>query len=191
MKYQTIAKAGPSPEKLKRRVSHSERPTYIKTSSRVYKIKWGELRNLALDNYEAVEAKAAELEQDDIGFMGRNCLLCNHNAQSVMRHFFEDGAEPELGSDACNYHGNLGVRIAHTWQERKTGIEFYAETNPCAIEEAMVDTLEKHGKLESYRTSEEYRFLPLTAFKKQEATPKDFPAPRVSLIAKLKDLLKV
>lgn len=191
MKFQTLGKAGPNPEALKRKVKRAESEVYIKTPNGVYKAKWSALRNLALNHYEAVEKLSAELGMDDVSFMSRACHICNFNAQSVMNYFFGDGKEPDLGSSNCNYPGKLGIKVAEVLQERKTGRRFYAETNPCPIEEAMVAHLEKTGQLDQYQVTEEYRFKPLMSFEKGESKPGDFIAPRIPLTSRLLDFLKI
>jgi hypothetical protein len=190
MVFTTIAKAGgPTRRQMKSRQKRSEPVTHILVDGKTYSIQWTTLRNLAIDNYDAVEKRSAQYGQDDIGSISRKCYMCNYNPENVVSFMMSGCAKPNFGDDSCSYQPR-DVRVAIEIKERSTGKKFYAES-PCVIEESMVKVLHEKGLLENYRTHVLFNFRPLSDFEKKLANPDDFPIQKSSKIDRILDVLRL
>jgi hypothetical protein len=202
MEIKKITQIHPTPEELVNPVPDDEIPSIIFTNQHGHIIKWTELRNLALKYWSEVEGYALQRGQFDIGFMGRECIMCAYCPGNIFNRVMNTAATdsssgsmtripavPENLSLNCTYESKRkikdDIRIVRpcignkkpSLLSRLLGNQnpiFYAEANPCVIEHSMILALLRHAELDRYQKFITNQFRRLEEFEAGRANPADY-----------------
>lgn len=186
--FETFMSVGPSPEQLKEEVKKSDFHEIISYGGGVYAIRYGELRNLGLDNHDAIVKMCRTRGLEDPAFFARACMYCSNSSTNIGDLVSQDLARGGDGvlilnrvpETECGYKSQDGIRVATTFTG-KNQEPFYAVEDNCAFTDALVRGLADNGVLEPYAIQGfPFDFKPIASFPFGQKIPDEYLARNVS-----------
>jgi len=184
--YEVIASAGPYSDELKSRVSEDEpRTLVIYDNSELYAVRFSEMRNIGLDNYDAVFEESTRRGLANPAFFNRACIYCGHSRNNLFDIMASRVAEGDDGmvvmgsvpddSGNCNYAPDKHIVLAREFHGMNSPY-FYAvdDVFNCAFDDALVSVLYQRRLLDPYFVDmdpADFDLRPLSSFEGGQDIP--------------------